>query len=105
MPLQWAVVDQLVHELGSLRAIVQEVEAEPELADADITLELRGSLGRAADTIHLVIGGNEAMVAEAWRTIAEAQKVGERARLAISRSRATHDHSTTIRENVKAKVR
>ena len=94
---RWVVVDKMVHELGSLRAVVQEVEAEPDLAEDDVTLELRGSLARAADTIHLVIGGNEQMVAQAWRTIAEAQEVSARAQEALARSRATHAQAELIR--------
>jgi hypothetical protein len=102
---QWVVVDKLVHELGSLRAVVQEVEAQPDLAEDDVTLELRTSLARAADTIHLVIGGNETMVTQAWRTIAEAQEVGTRARLALERSRAAGEHARTIRDRAKAQGR
>jgi hypothetical protein len=89
---RWTVVDKLVHELGSLRAVVDEIDGRPDLAEDDVALELRASLGRAADTIHLVIGGDDAMVAEAWRTVAEAQEVGARARAAIDRTRAaSHD--------------
>jgi hypothetical protein len=86
---RWVVVDKLVHELGSLRAVVQEVEARPEMAENDVTLELRASLARAADTIHLVIGGDEGMLSQAWRCIAEAQEVGGRARVAFERARAS----------------
>ena len=56
---RWEVVDELIHELGSLRAVIQNIEvAEPDLADDDVTVELRACLARAADTIHLVIGGD-----------------------------------------------
>ena len=95
---RWVVVDKLVHELGSLRAVVQEVEAEPQLADDNVATELRASLSRAADTIHLVIGGNDAMVAQAWRTIAEAQEVSARARRALGRSRTTNAQAQVIRD-------
>jgi len=88
----------MVHELGSLRAVVQEVEARADLAEADLALELRRSLARAADTIHLVIGGNEEMVAQAWRTIAEAQEVSARARRALGRSRTTNAQAQVIRD-------
>jgi len=98
----WVVVDKMVHELGSLRAVVQEVEARADLAEADLALELRRSLARAADTIHLVIGGNEEMVAQAWRTIAEAQEVSARARQALARSRTTNAHVQVIRDTAKA---
>lgn len=99
---RWVVVDKLVHELGSVRATVQEVEAQPDLAQDDVALQLRASLARAADTIHLVIGGNEDMLAQAWRTIAEAQEIGARARLALDRSRATNAHAQTIRDHSRA---
>ena len=102
---RWAVVDELVHELGSLRAVVQEVETQPDFADHDVVLELRASLARAADTIHLVIGGNDGMVSKARRCIAEAQEVGTRARLAVERSHATHHDARTIRERTQAQVR
>jgi hypothetical protein len=99
---RWAVVDKLVHELRALRAVVQEVEAQPQLADDDVATELRASLARAADTIHLVIGGNEAMVAQAWSTVAEAQEVGGHARQALKSSRAAGAHSRAIRDRARA---
>jgi len=99
---RWVVVDKLVHELGSLRAVVQEAEAQPDLAEETVVAELRDTLARAADTIHLVIGGNEAMVAQAWRTIAEAQEVGVRTRLALDRSRTTGERSQVIRDRARA---
>jgi hypothetical protein len=102
---RWVVVDKLVHELGSVRAVIQEVEAQPDLAEDDVTVELRTSLARAADTIHLVIGGNEAMLAQAWRTIADAQEVGARARLALERSRSAGQQSRLIRDRAKAQGR
>ena len=101
---RWAVVDELVHELGSLRAVVQEFEAHPDLAEHDVALELRASLARAADTIHLVIGGDEGLVSQARRCIAEAQEVSARARLAVERSRATHHDTRAIRERTRAQV-
>ena len=99
---RWAVVDKLVHELGSLRAVMDEIDARSDLAQIDIALELRASLGLAADTIHLVVGGDDAMVAQAWRTIAEAQKVGARARAAINRAHATGERSRVLRDHAKA---
>ena len=101
---RWAVVDELVHELGSLRAVVQEVEAEPDLVEHDVALELRTSLARAADTIHLVIGGDEGLVSQARRCIAEAKEVGARARVAVERSRATHHDTRSIRERTRPQV-
>jgi hypothetical protein len=98
---RWAVVDKLVHELGSLRAVVRECEAEPQVADDDVATELRASLARAADTIHLVIGGNDGMVTQAWSTIAAAQEVGARVRLAIARSRGAGEHSRAIRNRAR----
>ena len=101
---RWVVVDKLVHELGSLRAAVQEVEAQPELQDADVTLELRACLSRAADVIHLVIGGDEALVSKAWHSISEAQEVSTRARAALARARAMKDQTRSIRDRTKAQV-
>jgi hypothetical protein len=101
---RWVVVDELVHELGSLRALAQDVEAQTP-AQHDLARELRASLARASDTIHLVIGGDEAMIAQAWRTIAEAQEISARARMAVAACRATHRQTETIRERVKAEVR
>lgn len=102
---RWAVVDELVHELGSLRAVVQEVEAQPGFFEDNVTLELRASLARAADTIHLVIGGDEGLVSQARRCIAAARDVGTRARLAVERSRATHHDARAIRDPTRTPVR
>jgi hypothetical protein len=101
----WAVVDKLVHELGSLRAVVQEIDSHPNLVQDDVALELRASLARAADTIHLVIGGNEGMVSQAWRYLAQAQEVGGRARRAVELSRATPHEARAIRDGAGAQVR
>ena len=100
---RWVVVDELVHELGSLRAVAQQVESRT-LAH-DLAGELRLSLARAADTVHLVIGGDEAMIAQAWRTIADAREVSARALTAAAGSRAIHRQAATLRERVKAEVR
>jgi hypothetical protein len=88
MVARWVVVDKLVHELGSLRAAVEEVETHPDLAEDSVTVELRDSLARAADTIHLVIGGNEGMVSQAWRRITEAQEAEARLRVAMASARS-----------------
>ena len=100
---RWVVVDELVNELGSLRAVAQQVESKT-LAH-DLAGELRVSLARATDTIHLVIGGDDAMIAQAWRTIAEAREVSARALTAAAGARAIHRQAATIRERVKAEVR
>jgi len=102
---RWQVVDELVHELGSIRAVVQEVESQPDFTEDGVTLELRASLARAADTIHLVIGGDEKMLAQARRCIAEAQAVGARARQALTRSRATNAHAQVIRNAARTQGR
>jgi hypothetical protein len=60
--------------------VVQELEAQPRLAEDGVTLELRSSLARAADTIHLVIGGDETLVSKARRCIAEARELANRGR-------------------------
>jgi len=88
MAARWVVVDKLVHELGSLRAAVEELETR-DLADETAAGELRSSLARAADTIHLIIGGNEGMVSQAWQRIAEAQEAEARLRLAMGAARAS----------------
>jgi len=102
---RWQVVDELVHELGSLRAVVQQVESQPDFTEHDVALELRASLARAADTIHLVIGGDEKMLAQARRCIAEAQEVAARARLALAGSRTTSAPAQVIRNAARAKGR
>ena len=86
---RWVVVDKLVHELGSLRAAVEELETRSDMPDENGAVELRASLARAADTIHLVIGGNEGMVSQAWQRIAEAQEAAARLRLEMGTARAS----------------
>jgi hypothetical protein len=89
MVSRWVAVDEMVHELGSLRATIQEAEGRPDLAEADVTVELRASLARAADHIHIVIGSDdETAVARAWRSIASAQEVGRRAQAALAQDEA-----------------
>ena len=102
MATSWLDVDKLVHELGSLRAVVQEIEAQPDMAGDEAVVELRGLLDRAADTVHLVVGGDEAMVSKAWQCIAEAREVGDRARRALDHVRATHRESYALRDMTRA---
>jgi hypothetical protein len=104
MEPRWVDVDKLVHELGSLRAVVQEIEAEPDLAQADITRELRACLDRAADVVHLVIGGDQGMMAQARRSMAAAQEVGARARAAVEKARALHDYSRKLQKESAARA-
>jgi hypothetical protein len=105
LPPRWIVVDELVSELGSLRAVAQQVESQTLAAEHGLAHELRASLARATDTVHLVIGGDEAMIAQARHTIAEAQQISARARMALARGRATHRAAETIRERVRTEVR
>jgi len=102
MLARWEVVDELVHELGALRATVREAEGR-DVGDASVVVELRASLERAADDIHLVIGGNDGMVSRARRSIALAQEVGTRARTALRRARALHDESASLRNEAAAR--
>lgn len=97
MGSNWTTIDILVHELGAVRSVVNEVDAQPRLAEAPIALELRASLARAADTVHLVIGGDESMVAQARRCIGEAREVSQRAQRALETIRATHGTARDIR--------
>jgi hypothetical protein len=96
MEPRWELVDKLVHELGSLRAAVDEIEAVPDLAEAEVTRELRACLDRAADVVHLVIGGDAGMVSDAWRTIASAQLVSRRAAAALENAKVLHGHTKTL---------
>ena len=100
MSSRWMAVDQMIHELGSLRALVEKADAAAS-AESKELLELRTAVARAADTLHLVIAGQEDMLAKARRTLAEAREVGERAVKALERSRATQSASRTIREDAR----
>ena len=84
--------------------MVQQIQAEPELDEDEVTLALQASVARAADTIHLVIGGDEAMLEQARRTLAEAREVMARARAALASGRAAHQHARHTRERVNAAV-
>jgi hypothetical protein len=102
MATSWLDVDKLVHELGALRAVVQEIEGSPGMDGDEMVVELRGLLDRAADTVHLVVGGDETMVSRAWQCIAEAREVGDRARSTLERVRATHRETKAIRDMTRA---
>ena len=93
---QWGVVEQLISELGSIRAAV--VEAEAELPEGDeVVVQLRRNLSQATHAIHLVFDGDGSKVADAWQTIAEAQQVAIRAHLAVEDARDLKDQSAGIR--------
>ena len=104
MATNWTVIDALVHDLGAVRAVADQIDAYPRLADDAIAHELHACLARAADTVHLVIGGDGAMLSQARRCIAEAQQVGDRARMAVERARLTHEDARAIRADSRART-
>ena len=100
---RWAILDEMVYELGSLRATIQKAEGRPDLAGADVTVALRASLARAADDIHLVIGSDDqAVVSQARRSIASAQEAGRRAQSALDGTKAVRDQSRSLRTQAAA---
>jgi hypothetical protein len=99
---RWAAVDELIHELGAVRSTLQLNEAEPELADADVTIELRVSVDRASDVLHQVIGGDDTVLARARRTLLEAREVAARATAALDQCRAIRAESQRARDAASA---
>jgi hypothetical protein len=101
----WNTVDRLIHDLGAIRAFIDEAEAVPEVCGAPEVADVKGAMNAATDAISSVLRGGEGPAVEvAWTAIARAQDTVGRARALIVQARASADAADRMREINRAQV-
>lgn len=96
MDTVWVTVDRLIHDLGAVRAFMDEAEAVPEASQVD---DVRSALDDATDAItRLFTDSQDTAVEAAWTAIARAQDVVVKARSVIAQAREGYERAATMRE-------
>jgi hypothetical protein len=95
----WSTVDRLIHDLGAIRAFVDEAEAVPEVSAAPEVTAVRGAMDAATDAItHLFTDTEAPAVQAAWTAIARAQDTVTKARHLVAGARASHEAAERMRQ-------
>jgi hypothetical protein len=101
----WTTVDKLIHDLGAIRAFVDEAEAVPEASGTREVVEVRGAMNAATDAITVLFTDTEAAALEAaWTAIARAQDAVAKARERIAQARAGQQNADGMREANRAQL-
>jgi hypothetical protein len=105
MPALWETVDRLIHDLGAIRAFVDEAEAVAEAADAPEMARVRGAMDTATGAITRLFDTQEdAAVEAAWEAIAHAQDAMRAARPLVARARARHDNAPALTDHARGEA-
>jgi hypothetical protein len=87
----WATVDRLIHDLGAIRAFVDEAEAVPEASASPPVARVRGAMEEATTAITRVFdkdsSDEQRVVEAAWEALARAQDAVRAARAVIASAR------------------
>jgi hypothetical protein len=96
----WVTVDRLIHDLGAIRAFVDEAEATPGASGAPQVADVRGAMDAATEAITRIFTGSEddAAIEAAWIAIARAQDAVAKARGMILAARAGQTRAEAMRE-------
>jgi hypothetical protein len=93
------MVDRLIHDLGAVRAFVDEAEAMVETAGGPQVVEVRTAMDEAADAIgHLFSRDDQAVVEAAWEAVAHAQDAVAKARAVITAVRSSREAARQLGE-------
>lgn len=99
----WGTVDRLIHDLGAVRAVVDEMEALPTCSASPALTELRATMDEATEAITRIFSDTEDSVVEAaWRAMAHAQDAAQRARGHIATARAARHVNESVTEQARA---
>jgi hypothetical protein len=96
----WVTVDRLIHDLGAIRAFVDEAEGVPGASGASQVADVRGAMDAATDAITRIFSDSEedAAIGAAWTAIARAQDAVVKARGVIVEARAGQVSAEAMRE-------
>ena len=97
MDTVWVTVDRLIHDLGAIRAFVDEAEAVP---GASQVAEVRGAMDAATQAITRIFTDSpeDAAIEAAWTAVARAQDAVAKARGVIVEARAGQASAEAMRE-------
>jgi hypothetical protein len=101
----WATVDQLIHDLGAIRAFIDEAHTVPEASSSPQVVSVRGAMDEATTAITRILDGHgddRRVVEEAWQAIARAQDAVRAARVLVVRARAAGE--TAAAQKVQARA-
>jgi hypothetical protein len=100
METVWVTVDRLIHDLGAIRAFVDEAEAVPGASGASQVADVRGAMVAATEAITRILTGSpeDAAVETAWAAIARAQDAVAKAHGVIAEARAGQTSAVAMRE-------
>jgi len=99
----WVTVDRLIHDLGAVRSVMDEVEAIPEASTAPSAEDLRVAMNEATDAIsRLFSDTQDSAVEAAWRAMAHAQDAARGARAIVASARGARDANEAMAERARA---
>lgn len=99
MDTNWVTVDRLIHDLGAIRAFVDEAEGLPEATITPPVAEARSAMNDATDAItRLFTDAQDTAVDAAWTAIARAQDAVLKARSVMMQARDGYARAATMRE-------
>lgn len=103
METLWETVDRLIHDLGAIRAFMDESEATPEAVAATEAAHVRSAMDDATAAITRIFeDGQKEAVEAAWHAIARAQDAVREARTFIAEARAGRDTASVMRRQAEA---
>ena len=99
----WATVDRLIHDLGAIRAFVDQVEAAPDAASLPEVDSVRHAMDDATTAITRVFDdGGDQVIEAAWHAIARAQDAVRAARSRALAARHARESSQAMAEHARA---
>ena len=93
----WVTVDRLVHDLGAIRAFVDEAAAVPEASDAPQVARVHRAMNAATDAITRIFNDSQdSVIEDAWQAIARAQDAVRDARALVAAARASRESASSM---------
>ena len=98
----WATVDQLIHDLGAIRAFVDEAATVPEACSSPEVHSVRHAMNDATTAITRVFeDSGDRTIEDAWRAIARAQDAVREARVCVAVARAGRETTQIMAQHAK----
>jgi hypothetical protein len=100
MDTVWVTVDRLIHDLGAIRAFVDEAEGVPGGSTAPQVADVRGAMDAATEAITRIFTDSQedTAIEAAWTAVARAQDAVAKARGVIVAARAGQASAEVMRE-------
>lgn len=99
----WATVDRLIHDLGAIRAFVDQAEAVPDASSLPEVSSVRHAMDDATTAITRVFDdGGDQVIEAAWHAIARAQDAVRAARSGVVAARQGRVSSQAMADHARA---